>query len=320
MTDREKKLAGAVALIIVVYGGWMGFQRWNAAYAQRVQERDAAMVAVGEAQLRESRARAAHRRLEALRARSLPFDPQTATSAYRQWLIDEISRAGMSLESIRRASEPTTRADAYTTIPFKVQSEGDLTSVTRFLHAFYQRNLAHKVAQLKLSPLDDSGRLRFEADVEAIIVVGAGRPAGLPTDASDRLRLATADEYEQSIVSRNLFAAYVPPKPPRPPRPPVVRKAPAPKPDPPPFDDATRAFFTGAVGSGEAMQAWVFIRTTGEQLRLQAGDDLEVGLLKGKVLAVRPRELVYQLDNQQMVVPLGKTLRDGQPIDSDELL
>lgn len=309
MTQREKNLAIAVLVLVVGYGAWIGMSWWNEGVTRRQSEIDAATIAVADAQLRESRAKASLRKLEEYRERSLPNDAEVAQSEYRAWLVDRFSQSGLEFDRVRRVSAPTRRGDAYTTMAFKAQAEGGLDAVVKFLHAFYSSRATHKLTQLKLQPSGDDGRLRVEIDVEALIVAGVARKSGLPEESSERLQQAGLDNYLASITGRSLFAEYAPPPPP----PRVEKKVVKKPPSKPPLDHSEHARFTGTVGSEASMQAWVRVLTTGDVLRLSAGDELEVGMLKGRVVEVSPRELVYETDSQQVSVPLGKKLREGKP-------
>lgn len=320
MTQREKTLAAAVVVLIAAYGGWYGWQWWRSALANRASDLQAAEVGLAEARLRESQARASLRRLEALRERSLPNDIETAPSEYRDWLVEQFDDSGMQLDKLLRTGAPVDRGGAYTTMSFKAQADGKIRDVASFLYLFYDCPATHKVTQLKLTPLSEGGVLRVDLDIEAIIVGGASRKSGIPAGPSGRLQKSSIGDYLTSIEGRSLFAEYVPPRPPPPPR---VERSVArsePPPPPPPFDHSTQARFTGAVGSGDSMQAWVLVLTTGETFRLSAGDELKVGLLAGRVVTVSARELVYEAGDDRYRVSLGEFLRDGSVVPTEPVL
>lgn len=313
MTQREKNLAITVALLIVGYGAWLGWDWWQQAIASRQRDLTSAELALADSQLRESQARAALRQIENYRNRSLPSDPATAQSQYRDWLVKQFAESGLAVTNLNRITAPTRRANAYTTMTFKAAAEGELRSVAKFLYAFYHNRATHKITQLKLTPTDPPTRLRVDADIEAIVVDGTSRQSDLPRGDSQRLHQGSVENYLASITGRNLFVEYTPPPPPKPPvvKQVVKQKKPV---KPAPFDDSAQARFTAAVGSGTSMQAWVLVLTTGESLRLSAGDELKVGLLDARVIEIGARKLIYEADDKQIEVPLGSFLRQGKRV------
>jgi hypothetical protein len=179
----------------------------------------------------------------------------------------------------------------------------------------------HQLTNLQLRPASDQGdELSLTLTSVALIINGATRDAGLPEAPRDPARLArpAADDYVTSFVGRNLFASYTPPPPPKPAPTTVVKETPQPKPSPPPFDDAEHAKLTGVVRYGDAFEAWVTILTTGKRLYLHDGDTLEVGQFKGRVEAVRQREvIVVAEDGATFTMDLGETLREAQKAPRD---
>jgi hypothetical protein len=53
------------------------------------------------------------------------------------------------------------------------------------------------------------------------------------------------------------------------------------------------------------------VLTTNENLRLVAGDELKVGKFAGKVVEVRPQQMVIEVEGERQIIPLGKFLREG---------
>lgn len=320
MTQREKTLAGAIIALVCLWGGWRWLGSYTDGYDQRVAELSRLDNDLFDEQMEARRAREALLRLERFQGQSLPSDPEVARSVYSAWLIDTIKGAGLDLGSVKWAS--TRRyEDAATALTFGVNASGSPEAVAKWLDVYYRLDALHQLTNLQVRPSDESGdawSLAFTTT--ALIVEGAQREAGLPETVpeSSRLRLASADAYAESLAGRNVFASYTPPPPPQAERPNVASKPRPPKPTPPPFDDAEHAQLTGIVETGAELEAWVRIRTTGETLRLHAGDLLEVGLLKGTVQAVLPREMVVEgEDGVTWRAPLGAKLREAQAADTE---
>ncbi|QDU89978.1 hypothetical protein Pla175_33770 [Pirellulimonas nuda] len=321
MNQREKILAGGVVLLIVAWGGSRLWNRYQGAVDARAEALVEVKGRLDLARLEAHKAQAALGELDEFQSRSLPSERNVARSEYRAWLIEQLVAAGLTYDDVKSTPGGRTRGDAYEALTFTADAVGDLSAVTRFLYAFYHSNQLHKVTLLKLTPMEGGAKVRLGLTVEALIVPGTPRATGLAAGESDRLTLASEDAYISSVVGRNIFQEYVPPPPPRPVRPPVVRRDPPPRPAPPKFDDAKYAYVTGIVGSGDSYQAWVTVRTTGEVLRLRAGDPLKVGELSAMVERVTSNSLVLSTEDGTYTIELrkDKSLRDAVTA-SDETL
>lgn len=308
MTQREKLLVGAVASLVVLWvlwtcGGWY----LTAADRLETQLRQTESDAM-DAEQSERLARRSLRRLEELQARSLPADSDIARSVYSAWLVGAIEEAGLDFGDVR-FSATRSLPGVYDSIAFNAEATGSLEAVAKFLHAYHTVGCLHQLSKLQIAPIDDSGEaLRLSLTSVALIVTGTELSEGLP-EVADASRLArdAAEAYAESLVSRNMFASYTPPPPPKPPAPPPTK--PRERQAPPPFDHAEHAYLTGVVETGAGLQAWINVRTTGEVLRLVAGDDLKVGELEGRVQAVTQRAIVVESDGESWTTPLGEPLR-----------
>lgn len=325
MSPRERVLAGAIVGLLVLWGVWQAYTSYEAGYDRRVAQLRRLDDELFDQELAARGARQALQRLERYQAQSLPTDPDVAQSAYREWLIAAVADAGLELDTVK--STPTRRSldGAATALEFDLSADGPAEAVARFLDAYYRLDTLHQITALNLRPAagvdrpGDTWAMTLKS--VTLSVEGAERTAGLPEAPREpsRLRLVSADAYVQSLAGRNLFASYTPPPPPRPDRPKVVKQAPKPKPKPtpPPFDDSEHTSLTGIVGSGDDRQAWILIRTTGKRLYLKAGDDFEVGTLKGRVQAVLPREMVVESpEGTTWRAELGDKLREAQAADA----
>lgn len=315
MNQREKALLGVIVGIAALWGLWKGYSAYESGYDRRVAAVRRMDDELFDQQMEARRAREALQRLETYQQQSLPTDPDVARSVYSAWLIETIQDSGLELASVKWASTRPYQ-DAATALTFTAGASGPPEAVARWLDAYHRLDVIHQLTNLQLRPADeDGGTWNLSLTSVAMVVAGADREGGLPEEprSPSRLRLDAADDYAASFAGRNLFAAYTPPPPPKPERTEVVRAAPKPKPSPPPFDDAEHASLSGIVGTGERLEAWVVVRTTGETLRLHDGDPLDVGLLKGKVLSVNPDEIVVEAeDGFSWSATLGDKLREAE--------
>lgn len=303
MNKREKILAIALGAILVLFGGNALISRQRLASTRSQTQLQAALQTLEKSKLAIAHGKNATRRITEWQDLALPTDRDVAHSLYRAWLIQKIKEAGLSVDDIN-PNERTSVSPAYQSIGYEVKARGSLANITKFLYEFYSGTLLQQITKLQMTSTPGAPDLGIQLSVEALILPGATHTDSLPEGKSDRLKLASRDDYEKSIVGRDLFKTYTPPRPPRE----VVR---TPRPTPPKFDEASQAYVTGIVQSGARMQAWITVRTTGEVLRLYEGDDLHVGELKGKIESIKPRLIVLKTDDDQSLrVQLGHSLRD----------
>lgn len=314
MSDREKKLTAAVVLMVGLWLGNWGWQKYSAWKQAAIAQQSTAASNAQTAFLERQQARVAVNKLGAWREMSLPANPTVAQSQYRAWLIESLQQARLDVDDVnpRRTGQ---RSDAYEALSYVVTADGPLDAVVRFLTSFYQSDQLHKITTLSLIPMEGSGTLRVSLTVEALVVAGAERKSGLAQGTAERLKLASADEYVERIVARNPFVAYKPPPPPRPDPPKVVRKDP-PKPSKPRFNHAEHAKLTGVVSVGDDYQAWVWVQTLDERLFLRKGDEVKVGLFEGTVLDIYQKELLVETDDGVLAFRVGDKLTDGRQLTS----
>lgn len=314
MSDREKKLTVAVVLIVGLWFGNWGWQKYSAWKQAAIAQQTTAASNAQNAFLERQQARMAVNKLKAWREMSLPANPTVAQSQYRAWLIETLQQARLDVDDVnpRRAGQ---RSDAYEALSYVVSSDGKLDAVVRFLTAFYQSDQLHKITTLSLLPIDGSDTLRVSLTVEALVVTEAERESGLAQGKSKRLKLPSAEEYVERIVGRNPFVAYKPPPPPRKDPPQVVRKDPPPrKPPKPSFNHADHAKLTGVVSVGDDYQAWIWVQTLDERLYLRKGDDVKIGLFEGTVIDIYRRELLIETDDGVLAFRVGDKLSDGRQL------
>ncbi len=316
MSQREKMLGGGVALVILLWGANWLVGKYRDALSAAEARLASAQQSLDASSLKEHKGKYALKRLIDWRKMSLPRDVGVAQSQYRSWLVDKLSDARMKVADIIPSRGQSSSA-YYRTLAYNVEAEGTLEAMVKFLASFYGSDQLHKINQLVIRPIGRGNELRVTLSVEAMLLTDADRDSGLNDVPADRLALTETGAYVDSIVGRNLFEPYVPPPPPRPPVKPreVVKREPPPPPPPKPkFDDSEHAFVTAIVQSGDKLQAWINVRTTGEVLRVKAGDSFEVGLMSGEIRDVTAKRLLLQTaDNTLLEVDLGDSLRDGQP-------
>jgi hypothetical protein len=304
MNQREKILAAAVLSLLVLWGGSKLWSRYSDSLANQRSALIAAQSKLDDAKLNLERGRMAVKQMEAWQQRSLPADRDVAQTLYREWIRSKCSEAGITIDDIQ-PDQRTAPTVAYTTIGYTITAHGSLKAVASLLYSFYRSTLLQQITRLQVRPGGDAGQLSIVMQVEALVLPGSANTAKLPTGESDRLAKASADEYLKSITGRNLLTAYSPPRPELPPSSTAHTEPPKPK-----FDDAEFAYVTGIVEVGGRAQVWITVRTTGEVLRLFAGDPVKVGQFEGKIVSIEPRTLVLSSDKGEVRVQVGHPLHE----------
>lgn len=233
----------------------------------------------------------------------------------------------------------------YTSLPFTVQAHGSLSSLVDCLERFYHTGLLHRVKGLQITrPLTSttpqqqrSGELDFKMTIEALVLTGAdSRPYLLPNlsrrllfiDIVTALRrgpvglalvpwavgpagpLGPHEATESfrkyaAIAGKNIFFG---------PQPVVVDRT---KED----VELTRyVYLTHTSRDDQRVEAFLYDRYNNRQTRLRTSPgfdsfrvmDLEgEPLVRGKVIQINQREIVFRVDENYHVLHIGQNLEDA---------
>ncbi|HUT11981.1 MAG TPA: Ig-like domain-containing protein [Thermoguttaceae bacterium] len=104
----------------------------------------------------------------------------------------------------------------------------------------------------------------------------------------------------------------------------TVRVGPEPEPDPPPVRpsfDATRYTFITAIteDKGGKLEAWLKVRTSGEEHVLQEGETVSIGHVECKILRIDWQEVEVELDGEHRRVKARQSLRGGELLPASAL-
>jgi hypothetical protein len=310
VSQREKILGVVVLALVALWGGKAMLDRYSSAVNLRRTQVQNARTRLAEADRALAKGRAALRQIEGWQERSLPDDREKALSLYKAWLLAKAKESGLVVEHIT-PSPRTSSSAAFQAIGYQIEAGGPLSAVATMLYEFYRSPQLQQITRLRLSRPIGASQVEVTMDVEALSLPGAVATDSLPEGESERLQLASAAEYQKSLTERDLVSVF---RPPRPPRDATARRDP---PAPPKFDDAELARLSAVVGSGKGWQAWIYVRTTGETLRVAAGDALKVGTLEGQIVSVERRSMVFESGEKKFRVALGETLRGGKEIEGE---
>jgi hypothetical protein len=204
MNPRERMLAMVVGSVGVLLGLWFAWSYVDGQFRTRrtkIATLEDDIVRFKKQAMQGQRARS---KLADYEARSLPPNQEMARSLYLNWLLSEMVNAGFA----ERQAEPKAaqrEGDLYVSQPFVVSGKATLPQVIDFLHAFYSVDYLHRVRTMMLKPIKDSKQMDVTLHIDAVSVSNAPEATALHGRPSQRLALATKDDYYKSILGRNLF-------------------------------------------------------------------------------------------------------------------
>src|SRR3972149_2544712 len=259
LKKREKILALAVGGLLVLAVAYWIWPAQGGSLADLREKRDELAEDLINKKNRAQRAKKAAERLTQWQSRALPAAPETARSLYQNWLRELVDRVAFRNTKIN-AMEGQSRRGVYTLLAFDVQCQGSLEQLTRFLYEFYGADHMHKIRSLNIKPLENTRELDLTIVVEAMSLPGSTQKDKLSTEPGKRLKLASLEDYKKTIVDRNLFAVYAPPK--------QAKEKTEDKPMVSGTDPSRSAFLTAIVETDGIPEAWLYVRTTGENFIL----------------------------------------------------
>ncbi len=205
MKDNEKILAVIVGAGILCLVAFFGF-RW---YSSAISTRRAAIADLETKVERQRRlvkdTLFAKKKLDEYEARSLPPQPAIARSLYQHWLLTKVQEAGLRDQVVSPTGQRPL-ADVYVQQTFTINGKGRFEQIVQLLHEIYRVDLLHRVSRISLKPIKDTKDLDLSLTVDAVSVSTAPEAKELHKNVSSRLKLASKEKYQESIVGRNIFA------------------------------------------------------------------------------------------------------------------
>jgi Tfp pilus assembly protein PilO len=232
-----------------------------------------------------AQARQAAKELADWERQSLPSDPQIARSVYQAWLLQLVSRVGLSNPSVD-STQPGARGGYYS-ITFSLQARGTLEKWTRWLYEFYRAGHLHQIRSLSITPIGKKEQLDVMLSIEALVLPGADRPDRLSDETSDRLAFERLEDY-RPIVLRNLFS--------------LSGSA----------DPMDQTYLTGIHHLNGRPEAWFTLRGEADPdravIKLRAGQDLAVGQFHGTVLEITDDDVILESGGERWLLAIGEHL------------
>lgn len=211
MNRREKILAAAVGLLVLLFIANVGFKRVVNAFTSRM---DTVADLESEVQKKETmmhRGKLAQRLLQTYKERSLPSDKDLASSRYRAWLHDWLEKAGVKADV--KETQVVPHRQMHERHTFTVgSSEVTLPQLVELLYQFYSTDYLHRIKALSAKPFKGK-YLSVTFTIEAISLPDADKDKKMKEMPAHRLMFDDLAAYKKGIVSRNPYApANQPPK------------------------------------------------------------------------------------------------------------
>ncbi len=299
MSTREKRLAAAVAVLILACVLLYGADQVGTTFRQRHQAIISLKRQVRDKQLQVERGREASRLMDQYTQRSLPADREMAHGLYQTWLMQIVKDTGLSDPSVRPLPIQVSK-DLYQQLAYKIVAKGKLEQILQFFSRFYSTDHLHRIHHVKLTPDTDPAIVGLDLTIDALAMHQAPLAKELRTAESSRWQPAQAAEWIQQVVARNPFS-------------PATPAAPAPPADQPitNHEDAKLASITGVI-IGERPEIWLALTKDNRTLQLAEGAAFQVGSLTGVVDRIGARLIHLTLGGQPLVARVGRPLNEAQ--------
>jgi hypothetical protein len=311
MKPREKYLAIALVAIIVFWQGHSLFQSvFVKPFTDRQRTIDTLTTAVGDLKVREVELEEAVMKLSDYGKLSLPPVPETASTLYRNWLLELATEKKLTNVAVT-ATAPDTKAkgDTYYAIPVNIVAQGPIDKWCDFLFAFHQAPLLQRVVRMTVDSESNRGNptLKVTLTVEGLALKAqTERTTLLAEGAGDVKReplVKDRKEYD-ALIAKNLFVRGYngPPAPPTPPA--VIPAPPADK-----FDVAEHVYLVAYVAEGDVQEAWLYDRSANKRIVLREGESFDVAGVKGSVEKIGKDFVLLKTDDATWRLEQGQNMK-----------
>lgn len=308
LNKRERILAlvvAAIAVLVVFVLAWQYVFTGSESLAD-LQTRYSALTAkVNKRNQDLATAKRAAVKLDDWLRRALPSDVEKGGALYQAWLRETLNKAGFS-ETKVDALAGQSRRGIFEELRYNIKAQASLKELAQFLYDFYGAGHLHKISNLQITPpppSESSKDLDLLITVEALSLADADRTDKLTKEPGKRLQKKSFDDYKKTIVDRNVFAAYVPPRPPG-----NDRRPPREENKPPQFEHLEFTTITGITAIDGIPEATIITKTTGKKYLLHEGEEVDIATAKIKVLRIGIRDIDLQIGGEKRTFLLGQNL------------
>ena len=300
MNQREKLLVGAVGLLVILWGGTVGWDRYESALTSNQNQQSSAEQQLSQARTASARGLRAQRMLRGWQRQSLPRNLDIAKSLYQDWLRLRLVETGLVVRELTESTSRTTQKH-FSQMTYVVNAQGTLEELTEFLYRFYQSNHLHRISSASLTPTTTRRSLTVSLTIDALSLPECPRSDQLAEGSSDTFA-EPLEEVRDEIVSRNIFVAYEPAKPEQPVEQ-VDENA----------GEATKAVVTGMTQGEGGWQMAVRMSDSGKVSYFRVGDEISIGQFTGRIEEIDGRRAIVSQEGKRVQIFGGKNL--GQAVD-----
>lgn len=205
MKDSERLLAIGVAAAVVCLIAFLGFRYYSSAVSNRLDQLAQQDLELQKQTTQVKAALVASKKMTEYEARSLPPQPALARSLYQHWLATKGQEAGLRDQVVTPGTQRAVQ-DIYVAQTFTIAGKARYEQIVKLLDDIYRVDLLHRVSKLSLKPMKDSKELEVTLTLDAVSVRSAPESQALHNRPSKRLKLESPEQYQMSIVGRNIFA------------------------------------------------------------------------------------------------------------------
>ncbi|MEZ6129606.1 MAG: hypothetical protein R3C59_13065 [Planctomycetaceae bacterium] len=236
-------------------------------------------------------ARTAGQQIEAWQQRSLPFDTETARSLYRNWLLDIVRQARLRSATVDSGT-PANRYGLYRAMPFNVQARGTLREITSALFQFESAGLLHRIVNLRITPVAQSGQFDLALGVEGLMLPQTQRTS-LPKGKSQLL--ASTQERDYEVIARdNLFGIGINHQ-----------------------DPMSLTILSGITYRNAQPTAWITEQITDSVHQVSAGDEFQTDALHGQILHVDEKSITFKSGEFLYTMQIGHSFAEARPLEPE---
>ena len=220
LTTRERYLAYALVALVPVTILFIGVFGFINQYKANNQQFMNLTTQLGQQQDLQAQAMNAQQRRSYYRNISLPSDLNHASQDYQLWLKslvrDQLKMSFKSLTPRKGADLKFNNKVVGRSQEFTLLATADLKQLTSFLEEFYSVELLHRINSLKIIPQSAgssngqkvrTGKLSLSIEIETVSLIDASsdKVNDRQFDRSIRALPRSRDDYEQTILRRNIF-------------------------------------------------------------------------------------------------------------------
>ena len=258
MNSRERTLALVVAVLVLLWGGTVGWERYQATLTNNQNQQRSTEQQLTQARTAAARGLRAQRLLRGWQRESLPTNLDIAKSHYQDWLRQQLVEAGLVVRELSESTSHTAQKH-FSQITYIIDAQGSLEELTQFLYNFYQAKHLHRISAASLTPTTSRRSLTLSLTIDALSLPDCQRSEQLAEGSSSTFT-ESLDAIRDEIVGRNVFVAYEPAQPA------VSEQQQAEGPD-----EAAKAFVTGMTYGEGGWQMAVRMSDSGENSLLSPG-------------------------------------------------